>query len=285
MNFNPGGFPAGTIQVTYQPPAVAAFAGRAAGQHIQSAAATSCLASTPAFRLALPTASALASSRSTLARDSARAVSITSVSIPDGSSKDSLGNYNSGVVYLTRPADTMYASRAISSLGSDRPHSRMASDSAGRRAHMDTTMKQNKIINSDARKSEGGFSLIEVMIAIVVMSIGLLAVIASFATAVRDQIGPGRSHRPPQGVRGNGEHLHGPQQPADSFRLCRQHRQRRDFPEWSQPLLCAGADGLVGHADDVVCTTQAGANCPNGGAECMVLPGPDGVLGNADDTT
>ena len=36
---------------------------------------------------------------------------------PDGSSRDSLGNYNSGVVYLTRPADTIYASRAITVWG------------------------------------------------------------------------------------------------------------------------------------------------------------------------
>jgi len=36
--------------------------------------------------------------------------------MPDGSSQDTLGNYNSGVVYLTRPAD-MYSSRAISVFG------------------------------------------------------------------------------------------------------------------------------------------------------------------------
>jgi hypothetical protein len=28
--------------------------------------------------------------------------------MPDGSSQDSLGNYNSGVIYLTRPGDTIY---------------------------------------------------------------------------------------------------------------------------------------------------------------------------------
>ena len=49
---------------------------------------------------------------------------------------------------------------------------------------MGTTMKQNKIFKPETRNCEGGFTLIEVMIAIVVMSIGLLAVIASFATAV-----------------------------------------------------------------------------------------------------
>jgi prepilin-type N-terminal cleavage/methylation domain-containing protein len=36
--------------------------------------------------------------------------------MPDGSSQDLLGNYNSGIVYLTRPTD-MYSSRAIDVFG------------------------------------------------------------------------------------------------------------------------------------------------------------------------
>ncbi len=36
--------------------------------------------------------------------------------MPDGSSQDTLGNYNSGVLYLTRPGD-MYSSRAIDVFG------------------------------------------------------------------------------------------------------------------------------------------------------------------------
>lgn len=36
--------------------------------------------------------------------------------MPDGSSQDRLGNYNSGVVYLTRPGD-LFSSRAISVFG------------------------------------------------------------------------------------------------------------------------------------------------------------------------
>ena len=37
--------------------------------------------------------------------------------MPDGSSRDNLGNYNSGVVYLNRPLDDKYSSRAISVWG------------------------------------------------------------------------------------------------------------------------------------------------------------------------
>ena len=36
--------------------------------------------------------------------------------MPDGSSQDNLGNFNSGIVYLTRPTD-MYSSRAITVFG------------------------------------------------------------------------------------------------------------------------------------------------------------------------
>ena len=36
--------------------------------------------------------------------------------MPDGSSQDTLGNYNSGVLYLTRPGD-MYSSRAVDVFG------------------------------------------------------------------------------------------------------------------------------------------------------------------------
>lgn len=36
--------------------------------------------------------------------------------MPDGSSQDNLGNYNSGVLYLTRPTD-LYSSRAITVFG------------------------------------------------------------------------------------------------------------------------------------------------------------------------
>jgi hypothetical protein len=40
------------------------------------------------------------------------------VFMPDGSSQDNLGNFNSGIVYLTRPGDNIYnSSRAITVWG------------------------------------------------------------------------------------------------------------------------------------------------------------------------
>jgi prepilin-type N-terminal cleavage/methylation domain-containing protein len=136
------------------------------------------------------------------------------------------------------------------------------------------------------RNAEDGFSLLEVMIAIVVMTIGLLAVIASFATALR-------------ATQSAEEDLIARQKALEAMESIYTARNSQQIPfaaiqnianggiflGGAQPMLCAGPDGLVGTADDVPCTTAAGAACPNGGVECFVLPGPDGVLGTADDVT
>jgi prepilin-type N-terminal cleavage/methylation domain-containing protein len=146
-------------------------------------------------------------------------------------------------------------------------------------------MIQKNVHRTLRRKADEGFSLIEVLIAVVVMAVGLLAVIASFATAI--------AH-----TQSAEEDLIARQKVLEAFESIYTARNAQQIPfaqvaniasggvflGGPQPLLCAGPDGLVGTADDVVCTTQAGANCPGLGAECMVLPGPDGVLGNADDT-
>jgi prepilin-type N-terminal cleavage/methylation domain-containing protein len=165
----------------------------------------------------------------------------------------------------------------------------MAPDYASKRAHhahLDTTMTQNKTANSSNRNRDSGFSLIEVMIAIVVMTVGLLAVIASFGTAVAV-------------TKSAQEDLIARQKALEAMESIYTARNSQQIPfasvanvsnggvflSGAQPLLCAGPDGLVGTADDVPCTTASGATCPNSGAECMVLPGPDGILGTADDTT
>lgn len=141
-----------------------------------------------------------------------------------------------------------------------------------------------------ARKSVGasGFSLIEVMIAIVVMSTGMLAVIASFATAVvatasaqEDLIA---RHKALDAMESIYTARNSQQQP---FSAINNVANGGIFLSGAQPLYCAGADGIVGTADDAAgpCTAaDTGAACP-GNIECLVLPGPDGVLGTADDVT
>jgi type IV pilus modification protein PilV len=147
-------------------------------------------------------------------------------------------------------------------------------------------MTKTKFKKSLPHKADEGFTLIEVMIAIVVMAVGLLAVIASFATAI-------------SATQSAEEDLIARQKVLEAMESIYTARNAQQIPfaavanvstggiflDGPQALKCAGPDGLVGTADDVVCTTQAGANCPDGGAECMVLPGPDGILGTGDDVT
>jgi len=133
---------------------------------------------------------------------------------------------------------------------------------------------------------EGGFTLIEVMIAIVVMTIGVLALMASFATAIA---ATGSAQ----------EDLIARQKALDAMESIYTARNSQQLPFASinnvanggvflsgpQPLLCDGTDGLVGTANAVPCTApDTGAACP-GGVECLVLPGADGILGTADDIT
>jgi prepilin-type N-terminal cleavage/methylation domain-containing protein len=149
---------------------------------------------------------------------------------------------------------------------------------------MGTTMRHKKSVDNNVGRKSRGFSLIEVMIAMVVLTVGLLAVIASFATAIA-------------ATQSAQEDLIARHKALDAMESIYTARNSQQIPFTSianqanggvfrggaQPLLCAGPDGLVGTGDDVACTTVAGAVCPNGGVECMVLPGADGILGNADD--
>lgn len=133
-----------------------------------------------------------------------------------------------------------------------------------------------------------GFSLIEAMIAIVVLTVGILAVIASLTFAMAavqngeyDLIARQKAQEAMESI----YTARNSQQPGFSFASINNVSSGGIFKNGAQPLLCAGPDGMVGTTDDVSCTTASGATCPNGGAECMVLPGPDGVLGTPDDTT
>jgi prepilin-type N-terminal cleavage/methylation domain-containing protein len=118
VNFNPSGFPAGTIQVTYQPPAVNGIL--PAVQQVS----TFTLPSDVSFSVkpGFPTNSPDGFGSGTVPIDFGQGLGGGSLSyvafMPDGSSKDSLGNYNSGVVYITRQADpTIYTARSISVWG------------------------------------------------------------------------------------------------------------------------------------------------------------------------
>jgi type II secretory pathway pseudopilin PulG len=119
VNFNPGGFPAGTIQVQYQPPAVGAGLAPPLQQVITYTIPTDISFAVKAgFPAGTPDAFGAGANAidfgQTLAGEPLNYV----VFMPDGSAQDNLGNFNSGIVYLTRPTDTaVYSSRAITVWG------------------------------------------------------------------------------------------------------------------------------------------------------------------------
>lgn len=129
---------------------------------------------------------------------------------------------------------------------------------------------------------QAGFTLIETMIAIAIMSIGIVSLLAAFGTAVAAT----------QNAEANLIARQKALQAMESIYTARNTQQITFaqianiagggiFTTGATQLLAAGPDGLVNTADDVV--FPATGPCP-AGPECLVLPGPDGILGNADDT-
>ena len=117
VTFNPAGYSAGTILVQYQPAAVAGVL--PALQMVK----TYTIPTDIQFAVAagFPANSPDNFGTGITAIDFGQGLGAGSLTyvcfMPDGSSRDQLGNYNSGVVYLTRPLDDKYSSRAISVWG------------------------------------------------------------------------------------------------------------------------------------------------------------------------
>jgi len=129
--------------------------------------------------------------------------------------------------------------------------------------------------------AQDGFTLIETMVAIAILTVGIMALVAAFATAV-------------SATQNSEENLIARQkalQALESVYTARNTQQLTFaqianvssggiFTNGAVQLLCPGPDGLVNTTDDVSC--PASGPCP-AGPECVVLPGPDGILGTADD--
>jgi prepilin-type N-terminal cleavage/methylation domain-containing protein len=115
--FNPGGFPPGTILVQYQPPAVGGLF-----PPLQQVITYSVPPDiTFAVRAGFPAATPDAFGTGIVPVDFGQGLGAGNLNyvifMPDGSSRDNLGNYNSGIVYFTRASDPIYSSRAITVWG------------------------------------------------------------------------------------------------------------------------------------------------------------------------
>jgi prepilin-type N-terminal cleavage/methylation domain-containing protein len=129
-------------------------------------------------------------------------------------------------------------------------------------------------------RGQSGFTIIETMIAIAILSVGIVTLVAAFASAVA-------ANQTAE------ENLIARQKTLEALESVYTARntgqitfaQIANFPNGifsagSTQLLCAGPDGLYGTTDDIACA--ASGPCA-AGPECIVLPGPDGILGTPDD--
>jgi len=130
-------------------------------------------------------------------------------------------------------------------------------------------------------RAQRGFTLIETMIAIVILMIGVLTLVAAFGTAVAS-------------TQNAQENLIARQKALEAVESIFTARNTQQitfarigntpnggiFTSGPTPLWSAGNDGLVNTADDV--PFPVNGVCPSG-PECIALPGPDGILGTGDD--
>jgi type II secretory pathway pseudopilin PulG len=122
VNFNPAGFPAGTIQIQYQAPAI----GGGLAPPIQQVNTyllppDVSFAVQGGFPANAPDNFGAGAVAIDLAQGVAGVPTNTVIFMPDGSAQAGVvgnaGAYNNGVVYLTRPGDTIYSSRAVTVWG------------------------------------------------------------------------------------------------------------------------------------------------------------------------
>jgi len=139
----------------------------------------------------------------------------------------------------------------------------------------------NRNTQNTKRTQQRGFTLVETMAAIAIMSVGILTLIAAFASAV------GSTQSAQEDLIARQKAL----EAVESIYTARNTQQITFsqianisnggiFTTAAAQLLSAGPDGLVNTADDV--SFAASGPCP-AGPECVVVPGPDGILGTADD--
>jgi type II secretory pathway pseudopilin PulG len=151
---------------------------------------------------------------------------------------------------------------------------------------MGATMK--KFERNKSRKAEGGFSLIEVLFATVILMVGLLAMLATFAYALATTQTVQEDQIAKQIAEDTLENIFTARDTQQiSFAQIANVAGGGIFVGGLTNLLDTGPDGLAGTGDDVA-YNPATTGCPAAinplGVQCIRLPGNDGVLGTADDT-
>jgi len=127
-----------------------------------------------------------------------------------------------------------------------------------------------------AQKSQRGFSLVEVLVSVIVLTVGLVALLGVFAlamastqTAQQDMIAKQLASEAMESIITARE--------TTAMTWAQVQNQSVDpvngiFVDGMQSIYNAGADGIVGTTDDAA-----------SGAAVLTLPGKDGIVGTSDD--
>jgi len=122
-------------------------------------------------------------------------------------------------------------------------------------------------------KPQQGFTLIEVMVSMAVMTIGLVSLLGVFGLAMASTQSSQQAAIAKQLA---DEALEGILTARETANVSWSQIQNTGsggiFLSGFQAINCAGVDGIVDTADDSAC-----------GAETLSMPGPDGISGTADD--
>jgi prepilin-type N-terminal cleavage/methylation domain-containing protein len=133
-------------------------------------------------------------------------------------------------------------------------------------------------VNSVRRKSPSrGFSLIEVMVAMIVLTVGMVAMLGVFATAIASTRTSQVDMLAKQIASEAIENIFTARNTTNVQWLQIQNVGAGTSPDGIflkgfQPVHQAGPDGIIGTADDQLAPNQS-----------LTLPGPDGIVGTADD--
>jgi prepilin-type N-terminal cleavage/methylation domain-containing protein len=133
-------------------------------------------------------------------------------------------------------------------------------------------------------EGQRGFTMIEVMISAVILTVGLVAVLGSLCAMLAANQAAQQDMLARQIASEAMEAVYTARNDSEmTWAQVNNVSNGGIFVDGVESVLCAGPDGIIGTADDAACTTISGATCPNGGVQCLDEPGPDGKLGDADD--
>jgi hypothetical protein len=129
-------------------------------------------------------------------------------------------------------------------------------------------------------QSESGISLIETMIAMLVLTVGAIGMAAMFLQGMKTT---GNSPTELVATQKAAEAIESVFSARDSKTIkwdeIRNSDQEGIFVKDPQPMLVAGDDGILGTEDDGIVGQQTGV------VESVLLPGPDQQIGTGDDRT